>query len=40
MLKDILKERLATVVKEYTLVVEEQLVASGEAEVAETKLFH
>ena len=27
MLKDILKERLATVVKEYNLVVEEQLVA-------------
>ena len=35
-----LKERLATVVKEYNLVMEEQLVASGEAEGAETKLFH
>ena len=36
----ILKDRLASVVKKCNLVVEELLVASGEAEAAGTKLFH
>ena len=36
----ILKDRLATVVKEKNLVGEELLVASGKADVEGTKLFH